>query len=86
MTVVDIGANYGSYTLIASTLVGNDGKVYAFEPELGNYDILVKNIEMNGCTNVTPIRKAVSNKQGKVRLYVDKIVRAFILSLKPMSI
>ena len=86
MTVVDIGANYGSYTLIASKLVGNDGRVYAFEPEPGNYDILVKNIEMNGYTNVTPIRKAVSNKQGKVRLYVDKIVRAFILSLKPMSI
>lgn len=72
MTVVDIGANYGYYTLIAAKLVGNDGRVYAFEPELGNYDILVKNIEMNGYANVTPIRKAVSNKQGKVRLYVGK--------------
>lgn len=72
MVVVDIGANIGYYTLIAAKLVGESGIVYAFEPEPNNYELLCKNIEVNGYTNVVPVRKAVSNKQGKAKLWVRK--------------
>ena len=71
MTVIDIGANIGYYTLIASKLVGNKGKVYAFEPDIRSYNILVKNIKINNCNNVIPIQKAVSNKSGKAKLFMD---------------
>jgi len=33
MTVFDIGAGIGYYTLLASSLVGPQGKVFAFEPQ-----------------------------------------------------
>ncbi|UCH51026.1 MAG: FkbM family methyltransferase [Chloroflexota bacterium] len=72
MTVVDIGANVGYYTLLAAKLVGAKGKVFAFEPEPENYALLVRNIKMNGYKNAIPERKAVSNKTGKANLFLNK--------------
>jgi len=73
MVVVDIGANIGYFTLIAAKLVGKSGIVYAFEPEPSNYELLCKNIEVNGYTNVIPIQKAVSNRKGKAKIWCDNI-------------
>jgi FkbM family methyltransferase len=73
MIVVDIGANIGYYTLIAAKLVGKSGIVYAFEPEPITYELLCKNIEVNGYTNVVPIQKAVSNENGKTKIWCDKV-------------
>lgn len=69
--VVDLGTNIGYFTLLTSRLIGNEGRVYAFEPEPVNYSLLVKNIEMNGYKNIIPVQKAVSNTTGKVRLFID---------------
>jgi len=71
MTVVDIGANIGYFTLLAASLVGEKGKVFAFEPVPQNYTLLVKNIEVNSYKNVTPVQKAVSNHAGKVKFFLD---------------
>lgn len=71
MTVVDIGANIGYYTLIAAALVGVSGKVYAFEPEPSNYGLLTRNIEANGYANVLALPEAVSDRAGSVTLYID---------------
>jgi len=70
MTVVDLGAHIGYYTLLAAKLVGKNGKVFAFEPAPTNYSLLVKNIEANGYNNVIPVNKAVSNKIGTSKLFL----------------
>ena len=67
--VVDIGANIGYYTLIASQL---SKKVYAFEPDTTNYEILLKNLELNNCKNVIPMNSAVLNNNGTMTLWLDK--------------
>jgi FkbM family methyltransferase len=72
MAVVDVGANVGYYTLLAAHLVGDEGKVFAFEPDPYNFDLLCKNIELNGFRNVIPVRKAVSCKSGKRKFFLDK--------------
>ena len=69
-TVVDLGANIGYFTLLAASLVGEKGKVYAFEPEPRNYNYLAKNIELNSYNNVFAIQKAVSDKNAKTKLYI----------------
>lgn len=68
--IVDLGANLGYFTLFAAKLAGKKGKVYSFEPEPRNYDYLVKNIELNGYDNIVAAQKAVSDKLGKVKLYI----------------
>ncbi len=71
--VVDIGAHIGYYTLILANLVGPKGKVYSFEPNPENFKILKKNVEANGYNNVVLEQKAVSNKKGKIKLYLSEI-------------
>ena len=71
MTVVDIGAHIGYYTLIAANLVGKKGKVYAFEPEQKNYSLLKKNIKINEYRNIVPVKKAVSSKTGTAKLFLQ---------------
>ena len=72
MVFVDIGANVGYYTILASELVGRSGKVFAFEPDNRNFSLLDQNIKKNECGNVVAIQKAVSDETGKLRLYRSK--------------
>ncbi len=71
MTIVDVGACVGYYTLLAARLLKNTGKVYAFEPSPENYELLVKSIRENHYANVVTIRKAVSRVKGETRLFLD---------------
>lgn len=71
MTVVDLGANIGFYTLLASRLVGPDGHVLAFEPDVHNLALLSKNVEANGARNIEIYPYAVSDRIGVVELHVS---------------
>ena len=69
-TIVDVGANVGYYTLIGAKLVGEKGRVFAFEPDPESFALLERNVRMNGLTNVVLERKAVSSEAGSIRLYL----------------
>lgn len=68
--ILDIGANIGYYTLIFAKSVGEEGKVFAFEPEPDNFALLKKNVEINDYKNVILVQKAISNKTGRTKLYL----------------
>ena len=71
MTVVDVGANIGYYTLLCASLVGKRGRVVAFEPDPDNFRLLERNVRLNGCDQVVTVPKAVSSERGTTRLYLD---------------
>ena len=70
--VLDIGAHIGYYTLQFANLVGPTGKVYAFEPEPKNFELLKKNVQINKHDNVVLIQKIVSDKDGIVEFFISK--------------
>lgn len=72
MLVVDVGAHIGYFTCLFSELVGESGKVIAFEPNPDNYQLLLHNIKAHKCTAVEPVPKAVSDSRGELRLFLGK--------------
>lgn len=61
-TCVEIGANLG---IVSYYFSQHFDQVYALEPSKQHYDLLVKNTQGNGLTNVLPINKAVYIENGK---------------------
>ena len=68
-TVIDIGANLGVMTLAAAKLVGETGKVIAFEPHPGIFARLQENVRLNGFPNVAIHQCALGSQPGKLTLY-----------------
>lgn len=71
-TVVDAGAHIGYHTLLFSQLVGDEGTVFAFEPEKNNFELLKKNVRIGEYDNVVLERAAVSDVTGQVELYLSE--------------
>jgi FkbM family methyltransferase len=65
----DVGAGLGFFTILGARLVGPEGTVVAFEPELANLESIRSNVEANGFGNVVVTGTAVSGetREGLVR-------------------
>lgn len=61
---VDVGANFGWYSCLFARIAGDRGRVFLFEPESGNADLLAKNLELNDARNCKLFRAAVGNEPG----------------------
>ena len=70
MTVLDIGAHHGLYTLLASKQVGGSGKVIAFEPAPRERRLLSRNLRLNFSSNVRVESCAVGSDVSKAELFV----------------
>lgn len=69
--ILVLGANIGYWTCLLAELVGNTGRVFAFEPSPYNFEFLKKNVDVNGYRNVTLEQKAVADKNYKTLLYLS---------------
>ena len=65
-TVFDIGANAGFYTLAFSRLVGEQGRVWSFEPLAENANNILRHIKLNGLRNVVLLQAATTDRTGIV--------------------
>lgn len=75
MTVIDIGAHIGYYTLLFAKFVGPNGRVVAFEPLPVNFELLNRNIQLNELTHVQAFSQAVFSGNEEIILTVPDDLR-----------
>jgi FkbM family methyltransferase len=68
---IDIGANVGLFSLIASQCVGKEGQVIAFEPAPTTFNRLLENQELNNIKNIDARNIGLSDELGELLFYVS---------------
>jgi len=69
-TVLDIGAHKGGYLYFLRKQTGENGKIYAFEPQENLYQYLRYIVTLLGWSNVTVENIALSDNRGEATLYI----------------
>jgi FkbM family methyltransferase len=67
-TAVDLGANWGYFSLLAAAAAGPGGAVLALEPDPRQFAALARNVALNGFGQVSPLQAAASAAEGRVTL------------------
>lgn len=69
---IDIGANIGYYSFLASKHFGKRGKIFSFEPSYREYIRLVKGIHKNKLVNIIPFNACLSNFTGDLIMDIEE--------------
>lgn len=86
MTVMDIGAHHGYYTLLSSVLVGRSGRVVAFEPSARERVRLIRHVRLNRYANVQVEAFALGAEKANRELFVADGKQDWCNSLRPPAI
>ena len=86
MTVLDVGAHHGVYTLLASKCVGRKGRVISFEPSPREFARLSQHARINLCSNVYLERCALADECGEADLFLVDRYRDWGNSLRPPAV
>ena len=73
MTVLDIGANVGFFSVLMGDLVGERGRVCSFEPYPPNFALLKSNIDRNRLHWVEAFPIALSDREGEATLTINPV-------------
>lgn len=83
MMVFDVGAHVGSVSYFLSMMVGEKGRVYAFEPDDTNCKYLNINIKEKNLKNVTILEAALGSESGKKVFLADGSMRSSFVENAP---
>ena len=70
--VVDVGAHWGFYTLLAAVRIGSSGKVLAFEPSKENFRVLKLNVALNKLRNVELLNVGLWDREAKACIGIPR--------------
>jgi len=69
MSVLDVGANIGYFSLLAASLVGASGLVYSWEPSSGNARVLCASQLANGFKNIEIVQAAAADRTALLKYF-----------------
>lgn len=70
--VLDVGANYGWYTIYLAKLLRSRGLVFSFEPSAAFFSCLKSNVELNDIHNVHLYKLPLSDKRETIQMTAPK--------------
>lgn len=82
-TFVDVGANIGYFTVLASCQVGGAGRVVAIEASPDFHATLMENLHANACGNVRSVNTAVSHTTECLTFYLEQSTNLGATSIVP---
>jgi FkbM family methyltransferase len=68
-TILELGAYMGFGAVKLSQIVGENGHVVSVEADPNNFEVVKKNLAVNGCSNVTPINACIWNEETELNFY-----------------
>jgi FkbM family methyltransferase len=68
---VDLGANEGYFSVVASKIVGSAGRVFAIEPQRRLQPVIDRNLARNDCQNVIVLPLAISDDSKPLTLHLS---------------
>jgi len=71
--IVDLGGHIGSVSVFMARMLKDKCKIYTFEPDKENYEILVRNIVLNRIHSIFPKSIAISDYVGKGYLKTEQM-------------
>lgn len=80
MNVIDVGANFGVYTLSMAACTGPSGRVLAIEPAADTWPYLQNSVRINGFDHVSVMPCAASDQNGAGFLKHDKSAETYALA------
>lgn len=69
-TIVDVGAETGDYTILCSKFY-NASRVLSLEPNRSSYEILIQNIDLNKCHNVSAFMVGLSSNESQQKVFYN---------------
>ena len=71
--VIDVGANFGLYTVLSAQAVSPTGRVYAFEPAESAFNLLEENVRLNGLAEVVECYNlCIGASDGQTEFYLTE--------------
>jgi FkbM family methyltransferase len=71
--VIDVGSNIGYWLLLAASRIGESGRILGFEPVPGSREILQRNIQRSGISNVELSPWAIGGETGAAQFYESQV-------------
>jgi FkbM family methyltransferase len=70
---LDVGANLGYFSILAASIVGESGRVFAFEPDPSNLALFAASCDINGFNSrIHTYAGGLSNRADSARLYLSE--------------
>jgi FkbM family methyltransferase len=69
--ILDVGAQFGLYSMLAARHIGADGRIFAFEPSSDTVAVLRRHLTNNGMSDrIEIVQAAVGPEEGEVTFYM----------------